>query len=122
MSQYIDGYVIPVPRDNIDAYLRLEAEAWEIWHDHGALRLVACIGDDVPPGKLTSFPQSLDLKDDEVVALAWIVYESREQRDRVNAAVMQDPRMANIDPASMPFDGARMYFGGFSMMLDLPAQ
>ncbi len=119
MSKYVDGFVLPVPRDRIDDYKRLEAWAWDIWRDHGALSLTVCLGDDVSPGKVTSFPRSVNLEDDEIVALAWIVYESRAERDRVNAAVMADPRLADMKPESMPFDAMRMFWGGFNIEMEL---
>jgi uncharacterized protein YbaA (DUF1428 family) len=78
------------------------------------------IGDDVPPGKITSFPQAVQLKDDEAVALSWIVYRSKEDRDRIAKAVMDDPALkAAMDPATMPFDGKRMFWGGFQTILGL---
>ncbi len=119
MSKYVDGFVLPIPKDRIEEYRRFEEKAWAIWRDHGALSLTVCLSDDVPAGKLTSFPRSVDMKDDEIVALAWIVYESREHRDRVNAAAMSDPRMAGFDHQSMPFDGMRMFWGGFSVAMEL---
>ena len=89
----------------------------ELWKEHGALAYVECVADDVKPGKVTSFPQAVKLEADEVVVLSWIVYESREHRDRVNAAVMSDPRFKDMDPKSMPFDAMRMFFGGFTVLL-----
>lgn len=119
MGKYVDGFVVPVPRDRIDDYLKLEKDSWQLWLDHGAESLTVCLADDVSPGKLTSFPQSVDLKEDETVALAWIVYASREERDRVNAAVMADPRLENLGAGPMPFDGARMFWGGFTIEMEL---
>jgi len=109
----VDGFVVPVPKKRIAAYRALARKSAKIWTEHGALDYVECIADDVKPGKLTSFPQSVKLKRDEIVVFAWIVYESRAARDRVNAAVMKDPRMANMDPKTMPFDAKRMFWGGF---------
>jgi uncharacterized protein YbaA (DUF1428 family) len=77
------------------------------------------VADDVKSGKLTSFPQSVKLKPGEVVIFAWILYKSRKQRDSVNAKVMKDPRIAGMDPKSMPFDGRRMFWGGFKTMIEL---
>jgi uncharacterized protein YbaA (DUF1428 family) len=95
-------------------------KAGRIWREHGALEYRECIADDVKPGKWTSFPQSVKLKKDEVVIFSWVVYKSRAQRDRVMAKVMQDKRLAQMmSPASMPFDGKRMIFGGFKMMIAL---
>ena len=105
---------------NLDAYRRVAEQAGKLWMEHGALQYWECIADDVKPGKLTSFPQSVQLKDDEVVAFSWIIYNSREHRDSVNAKVMDDPRMKDMmDPKSMPFDGKRMFWGGFKSVVEL---
>jgi uncharacterized protein YbaA (DUF1428 family) len=91
-----------------------------IWREFGALEFRECVGDDVKPGKLTSFPQSVMLEEGEVVVFSWIVYESRAKRDEVNDKVMKDPRMADfMKPENMPFDGKRMIYGGFEMLVDL---
>ena len=116
---YIDSFVLPLPKANIEDYRRLALTAGEVWREYGALAFVECIADDVQPGKVTSFPQSVDLRDDETVVFSYIVYETREQRDRINEQVMKDPRIANMDPASMPFDGKRMFWGGFEVLLEL---
>ncbi|GGX89702.1 RNA signal recognition particle [Litchfieldella qijiaojingensis] len=116
---YIDSFVLPVPRENVEAYRRLAQEAGEIWREYGALKVVECLADDVQPGQVTSFPQSVNLKDDETVVFSYIVYESREHRDRVNEQVMKDPRIADMDPKTMPFDAKRMFWGGFEVMIDL---
>lgn len=118
MSKYVDGFVLPVPRDRIDDYRRLAERAGSIWREHGALEYVECIAEDVKPGKLTSFPQSVDLRDDETVVFAWIVYRSREERDRVNQAVMNDPRLAELGPEDVPFDGKRLIMGGFETLVE----
>lgn len=117
MNDYIDAFLIPVPRANIDAYRQLEADAWQVWRDHGALGLRVYLADDVPYGEHTSFPRGVALGDDEVVALAFIRYRSRDHRDQVNAAVFADPRMTGMTPADMPFDARRMVFGGFAALL-----
>jgi uncharacterized protein YbaA (DUF1428 family) len=114
---YVDGFVVPVPKEKIEDYKALARKAGEIWKEHGALAFVECIGDDVPYGELTSFPRAVQVKDDEVV-FSWIVYESREQRDAVNAKVMADPRL-KADMSEMPFDGRRMIYGGFKAFLEL---
>ena len=119
MAKYVDGFVLPVPTKNVEAYRRLAQEAGQVWREYGALEFVECVADDVKPGKVTSFPQSVDLKPDETVVFAWIVYESREHRDRVNEQVMKDPRMANKDPKTFPFDAKRMFWGGFEAIVDL---
>lgn len=116
---YVDGFLVPVPRNNLAAYRRLARKAGAIWKEYGALAYVECVGDDVPPGKVTSFPMSVKLKPDEVVAFSWIVYASRAQRDRINKKVMADPRMASMDPKSLPFDGRRMIWGGFKPIVEL---
>jgi uncharacterized protein YbaA (DUF1428 family) len=116
-DKYVDGFVVPLPKKNLDAYKAFSAKVGTIWKEHGALEYVECIADDVKPGKVTSFPQAVKLQDDEVVVLAWIVYESREARDRIMAAVMSDPRSKDMNPQSVPFDGMRMFFGGFKVLL-----
>ncbi|GAB2471180.1 DUF1428 domain-containing protein [Comamonas humi] len=116
---YVDGFVLPVPRANLDAYRKLAQDAGAVWMEYGALQYWECVGDDVPMGKVTSFPQAVQLKDDETVVFSWIVYASREERDRINAAVMKDPRVANMDPATMPFDAQRMFWGGFRSIVEL---
>ena len=115
---YVDGFVIPVSRDKIDAYKALARKAGEVWKEHGAIAYVECIGDDVPYGKLTSFPRAVQAKDDEIVAFSWIVYQSRAQRDEINAKVMADPRL-KAEMSNMPFDGKRMIYGGFETFLEL---
>ncbi|MDB5731382.1 MAG: hypothetical protein JWQ03_1277 [Variovorax sp.] len=117
---YVDGFVVPVPRNQLDAYREVSTRAGRIWREHGALGYRECVADDVEPGHLTSFPQSVMLKEDETVVLAYIVYASREQRDEVNAKVMSDPRMADVmNLKNMPFDAKRMFFGGFEVLVDL---
>lgn len=117
---YVDGFVLPLPKKNIDRYREIAGKAGAIWREHGALQFRECIAEDVKPGKLTSFPQSVNLQDDETVIFSWIVYESRAHRDQVNEKVMKDPRMADMmDPATMPFDGKRMIYGGFDVLVDL---
>lgn len=115
---YVDGFVVPVPKSKLAQYRRLARKAGRIWREHGALHYVECVGDDVQPGKVTSFPQAVKLKPDEVVVFSWIVYASRRERDRVNKKVMTDPRLA-MDPKTMPFDAKRMFWGGFKPMIEL---
>jgi uncharacterized protein YbaA (DUF1428 family) len=120
MSHYVDGFVVPVPLANIEAYREMSSRAGALWKEFGALQYWECVGDDVKPGKVTSFPQSVQLKDDETVVFSWIVYRSKEERDSINAKVMADPRLADMmDPKSMPFDGMRMFFGGFRTIVEL---
>jgi len=117
---YVDGFVLPVPTKNLAAYRRMARKAGKVWREHGALEYIECIADDVKPGKHTSFPQSVKLKRGETVVFAWIVYKSRKHRDSVNAKVMKDPRLAAMmNTKSMPFDGMRMFWGGFKVMIDL---
>lgn len=113
MGKYVDGFVLPVPKQNVERYRALAETAGKVWREYGALEYIECIADDVKPGKLTSFPQAVQLKDDETVVFAWIVYESREQRDAINEKVMKDPRLAAYGPDTIPFDGKRMIWGGF---------
>lgn len=123
MAHYVDGFVVPVPRSQLDAYRKMAEQAGKIWMEHGALQYVETVADDVKPGKLTSFPQAVQLKDDELVVFSWILYDSREHRDRVNAKVMDDPRIKPMmDPNSMPFDGKRMFWGGFQGFVELSAE
>lgn len=116
---YVDGFVVPVPKANLAAYRRFARRMGRLWKEHGALACVECVADDVKPGTLTSFPQSVKLKSDEVVVFSWVSYRSRAHRDRVVARVLADPRLSGMSPASMPFDGKRMIFGGFKPMLQL---
>ena len=117
---YIDGFVVPVPEKNLAAYWKMSRTMGKIWREHGALAYIECAADDVKPGKLTSFPQSVKLKPGEIVVFSWIVYKSRAQRDRINAKAMKDPRIAGMmDPKKMPFDGKRMFYGGFKMMIEM---
>lgn len=119
MPKYVDGFVLPIPRKNTAAYRALARKAGKIWKEYGALEYYECIADDVKPGKWTSFPQSVKLKKGEVVWFSYIVYKSRRHRDSVNAKVMKDKRFANMSPADMPFDGKRMIYGGFKVMVDV---
>jgi uncharacterized protein YbaA (DUF1428 family) len=117
---YVDGFVVPVPKRKLEAYPRMARKAGKVWREHGALRYVECVADDVKPGKHTSFPQSVKLKPGETVVFSYIVYKSRVQRDRVNAKVMKDPRLKSMmDPKAMPFDGKRMFWGGFKALVEL---
>src|SRR5215467_11499591 len=109
MSHYIDAIVIPVPRANLDTYKRMSAE-WGNAH----------LRDDAQPGKVTSFPQAVQLKEGEVIALAWVVYRDKQDRDRISKAVMEDPQLKeSMDPSKMPFDGKRMFWGGFETIVGL---
>ena len=118
MAKYVDGFVVPVPKKNLAAYRALARKCGKIWMEYGALQYTECVADDVKPGKLTSFPQAVKLKPTETVLFSWIVYKSRKQRDSVNAKVMKDPRILAMDPKSMPFDGKRMFWGGFKSIVE----
>jgi len=120
MARYVDGFIVPVPAKKVEAYRKLARKAGKIWMEYGALDYTECIADDVKPGKLTSFPQSVKLKKDEVVVFSWISFKSRKQRDSINKKVMSDPRLADMgDSKNLPFDGKRMIWGGFKTMVEL---
>jgi uncharacterized protein YbaA (DUF1428 family) len=116
---YVDGFLVPVPKANLDDYKKMATLAGEVWKEHGALSFIECVADDVPYGELTSFPRAVHVKDDEVVVFSWITYESREARDAINAKVMADPRLKMNDPNAMPFDGKRMIYGGFKPIVEM---
>ncbi|HYH58142.1 MAG TPA: DUF1428 domain-containing protein [Thermoleophilaceae bacterium] len=115
---YVDGFVLPVPKDKVEDYIQIATKAGEVWREHGALEYRECVAEDVKSGELTSFPQSVIAKDDETVIFAWIVYESRAERDRINAKVMEDPRIKDTEEDMMPFDHKRMIFGGFEVAVE----
>ena len=115
---YIDGFVVAVPTANREIYKKHAEDAAVVFKEQGALKLVECWGDDVPEGKLTSFPMAVKCKQDETVVFSWITWPSREARDKGWKAVMADPRM-QPDKNAMPFDGKRMIYGGFEVMIDL---
>lgn len=120
MAKYVDGFLIPVPTDKLEAYRKIAEAAGVIWKDHGALVYSECVADDLNAEGMISFRTSADAKPDETVLFSYIVYESREQRDAVNAAVMADPRMQEMmKEDSMPFDCKRMACGGFKMLVDM---
>jgi uncharacterized protein YbaA (DUF1428 family) len=118
---YVDGFIVPVPKKNMKAYLSMARKVGKVWKDHGALEYVECVADDVKVGKWTSFPRSVKLKRGETVVFAYVVYKSRKQRDMVMAKAMKDKRLASMmsDPKAMPFDGKRMIFGGFKTSITL---
>ncbi len=118
MSQYVDGFVIPVPKKNVAAYRRIARKAGKVWMEHGALSYMECVADDVKPGQVTSFPQSVILQDDETVVFSWIVFTSRKARDRINAKVMADPRLESMmSGKNCPFDPKRLIYGGFKSIV-----
>jgi uncharacterized protein YbaA (DUF1428 family) len=115
---YVDGFIVPVPKKNVDAYRRIARLAGKVWRDHGALDYKECVADDVKWGKRTSFPRSVKRKPNETVVFAWITYKSRAHRDKVNAKVMKDKRLAKMmNPEAMPFDARRMIYGGFKVIV-----
>ncbi len=117
--QYVDGFVVPVPKKSLPAYRRMAQKAGKVWRDHGAIEFREFVADDVKVGKRTSFPRSVKRKPGETVVFSWIVFKSREHRDRVNAKAMKDPRLAKMmDPKALPFDGKRMIYGGFKNLVD----
>lgn len=115
---YVDGFVLPVPKKKLGAYRALARKAGKIWKEYGALEFVECVADDVKPGKWTSFPQSVKLKAGEAVVFSYIVYKTRKDRDRILAKVMSDRRL-KMEPGDMPFDGKRMFWGGFKTLVRL---
>ena len=114
---YVDGFIVAVPKKKLKAYAQLSKKAGKVWREYGALDYREWVADDVKPGKLTSFPQAVMLKDDEVVVFSWIEYKSRAQRDRINAKVMADPRLASMGTGDVPFDAKRMIYGGFASLV-----
>ena len=120
MARYVDGFVMPLPKANLERYREVASEAGALWKEHGALGYTECIAEDVAVGEVTSFPRSVKLEDDETVVFAWISYESREHRADVHAKVMADERMkALMDPAGDIADYKRMIYGGFEVLVDL---
>jgi uncharacterized protein YbaA (DUF1428 family) len=120
MAAYVDGFVLPVPTENLAAYRKMARLAGKIYRELGAVSYVEALADDVKPGKWTSFPQSVKLKRGETVVFSYVVYKSRKDRDRISARFMSDPRLKKyMDPKSMPFDGKRMFWGGFKTFVSL---
>ncbi len=120
MAQYVDGFVVPVPKKNLADYRRIAAKAAKIWRDHGALEYRECVGEDLAVEGPMPFTKGIGTRRDETVVFAWITYKSRTHRDKVNKLVMSDPRIAKLcDPKKMPFDCARMLYGGFKVMVSV---
>ena len=118
--RYVDGFVLPIPKKHVQAYRRIAQKAGRIWRDHGALEYRECAGDDLNTKMGVAFPRIARVKRGETVFFSYIVYKSRAHRDRVNAKVMKDPRMAKMmDPKAMPFDYRRMAYGGFKVVVDV---
>ena len=118
MPKYVDGFLLAVPKKKLEAYRKIATKAGKIWMEYGALQYVECAADDVPSGKVTSFPKSVKLKPNEVVCFSFIVYKSRKHRDTVNAKVMKDPAMTPPPEGAMPFDMKRMLYGGFKTLVN----
>jgi uncharacterized protein YbaA (DUF1428 family) len=119
MANYVDGYVLPVPRKHLQSYRRIAQKAGKIWREHGALEYRECAGEDLAVKWGVPFPKTIKAKPGETVVFAWVVFKSRAHRDSVNARVMKDPRLAKMmDTASMPFDTKRMAYGGFSVLVE----
>ncbi len=115
---YVDGFIVAVPKKNLDAYVRMAKRAGKVWREHGALDYREWVAEDVKVGKHTSFPRSVKLKPNETVVFSWITYKSRAQRDRVNKKVMADKRLADMmNPKTLPFDAKRMIYGGFESLV-----
>ncbi len=116
---YVDGFVLPVPKKNLPAYRRMSEKAGKVWREHGALEYRECVGDDMKVKLGVSFPRRVKPKRGETVVLSWIVFKSRAHRDRVNAKVMKDPRIADMmGQKALPFDCKRMTYGGFKVFVD----
>jgi uncharacterized protein YbaA (DUF1428 family) len=113
---YIDSFVLAVPKKNVEKYRQMAQQSSAVWREHGALEYKEWIAEDVKPGEVTSFPQAVQAKEDEIVVVAWAVYKSRAHRDEVMTKVMNDPRM-KIEPSTLPFDGKRMFWGGFEPLV-----
>jgi uncharacterized protein YbaA (DUF1428 family) len=117
---YVDGFIVPVPKKKLAAYLRMARKAGKVWREHGAIGFRECVADDVKVGKRTSFPRSVKLARGETVIFSWIEFRSRAHRDRVNAKVMKDKRLAEMmNTKDVPFDGKRMIYGGFKVSVGL---
>ena len=117
---YVDGFLLPVPKKNLEAYARMSRKAGKVWREYGALDYKECAGDDLNVKGMVPFPRRIRLKPGETVVFSWIVFRSRAHRDQVNAKVMKDPRLAGMmDSKAMPFDLKRMVYGGFKVIVDL---
>lgn len=114
---YIDAFVLSVPKDKLDLYRSTLSASWELWKEFGATSYVEASGDDVPYGKLTSFPRAVQAEENEIVVLSWVTYPSRAVRDEASKKVMSDPRMIAL-MEKLPVDGDRMIFGGFDSMFE----
>ena len=116
---YVDGYVLPVPKNKLEVYRKIATKAGKIWREHGALEYKECVAEDVKTGFGVPFPKNMKLKSGETVIFAFVVFKSRAHRDKVNAKVMKDPRLtADMAEADMPFDCKRMVYGGFKTIVE----
>jgi uncharacterized protein YbaA (DUF1428 family) len=119
-EKYVDGFLIPIAKENVSKYKEIAQKAGELWKEHGALEYYECIGDDLDGEGMVSFKKAADTSEEETVIFSWIVFESREARDRINAAVMNDPRLKEMmESGSEPFDYKRMAYGGFKTLVNL---
>jgi uncharacterized protein YbaA (DUF1428 family) len=119
MGKYVDGFLIPIAKNKIEEYREMAQKAGEVWMDHGALQFCECAGDDLENEGMLSFKKSADAGEDETVIFSWIVFESREHRDKVNAAVMEDPRLKSMmDKDKQIFDFKKMAYGGFKAIVE----
>jgi uncharacterized protein YbaA (DUF1428 family) len=118
MALYVDGYVVPIPRKNVQAYRRIAQKAGRIWRKYGALEFRECVGDDLKMKGHVSFPRLARAKPGETVLFSWVVYRSRAHRDRVNRKLRKDPAIASMSGKTMPFDMRRMAYGGFKVLVD----
>jgi len=120
MERYVDGFLIPIPKGNIEMYKEMAEKAGKVWKEHGALEYYESVGDDLEHEEMVSFKKAAGASEEETVMFSWIVYESREHRDKVNAAVMNDPRIKEtMEAGPQPFDCKRMAFGGFKTLVKL---
>jgi uncharacterized protein YbaA (DUF1428 family) len=115
---YVDGFIVAVPKKNMAQYRKMAKRAGKVWREHGAVSYVECVADDVPMGKVTSFPRSVKQKPDETVIFSWVTYKSRADRNRIVKKVMADPRL-QMDNKNLPFDGKRLIYGGFKAFLEI---
>ena len=116
---YVDGYLLPVPKNKLEVYRKIANKAGKIWKEHGALEYKECVAEDATPDFGVPFPKNMKLKNGETVIFAFVVFKSRAHRDKVNAKVMKDPRLtAGMEAADMPFDCKRMVYGGFNSIVE----
>ena len=118
MTHYVDGFLVPLPLEKLTEYQQMASKAGAVWKEHGAIAYWECVGDDLDIPEMASFRKAAGCKDNETVVIAWIIFASREERDRINALVMADPRLADMcDKDNPPFDFKRMAYGGFKSIV-----